>query len=45
MNRKLSKELVVQDIIFLIAGIVAASIGLKSFLIPNHLELNQFPFF
>ena len=36
MNRKLSKELVVQDIIFLIAGIVAASIGLKSFLIPNH---------
>lgn len=36
MHHQHSKGLVIQDIIFLMFGILMASVGLKSFLVPNH---------
>ncbi len=36
MNRQHSKKTTFQDILFLVASILAASFSLKSFLVPNH---------
>lgn len=36
MEKKISKGIVIQDILYLLTGILAASFALKSFLIPNH---------
>lgn len=36
MIKQQTKASIVQDVIFLLLGILSASIGLKSFLVPNH---------
>lgn len=36
MYKKAGKSTIIQDLIYLLSGIFAASIGIKSFLVPNH---------